>query len=130
MASRERHIRQGFGAVRPYLHGYLDLGDFVKHTFGAAELERHELGPTSFHIESQIGDSVVVLETGDPPHPSATVASVYVYVSDVDAAYRRALEFGATSVDEPQNKPYQERVAGVKDSFGNIWWISTFNASQ
>ncbi len=38
----------------------------------------------------------------------------------------RALELGATSVDAPADKPYQERNAGVRDSFGNIWWISTY----
>lgn len=79
------HIRHGLGAARPYLHGHLDLEDFVKQVFGAIEVERAEMGPKSFHIESRIGDSVVVLETGDPPHPSATVDSVYVYVEDVDA---------------------------------------------
>lgn len=126
MTSGGTHIRHRFGAVRPYVHGHLDLSDFVKHAFGAVELERHEMGPKAFHVESQIGDAVVVLETGDPPDPSATCASIYVYVEDVDAAYRRAIEFGATSLAEPEDKPYQERAAGVKDSFGNTWWISTF----
>ena len=128
MPTSARHIRHGFAAARPYLHGRLDLADFVRHVFGAVELERVEVGPKSFHIESQIGDSVVVLETGDPPHTSATPASVYVYVEDVDAAYDRALELGARSVAAPEEKPYRERQAGVTDSFGNIWWIATFKA--
>ena len=126
MTTSRNHIRHGFGTARPYLHGYLDLSDFVRDIFGAEEIERVEMGPKSFHIESRIGDSVVVLETGDPPSNEATVASVYVYAEDVDAVYRRALEFGATSVATPEDKPYQERAAGVKDSFGNIWWISKF----
>jgi PhnB protein len=130
MTLGEAHIRHGSGAVRPYLHGNLDLSDFVKHVFGAVEIERVEMGPKSFHVESRIGDSVVVMETGDPPDPSATQASVYVYVEDVDAAYRRALEAGATSIAAPEDKPYQERAAGVKDSFGNTWWIATFKASR
>jgi PhnB protein len=126
MTTRKKHIRHGFGAARPYLHGHLDLSDFVQRVFGAVEIERHEFGPTSFHIEVQIGDSVVVLETGDPPHSSATRGSVYVYVEDVDAACQRALECGATLLAEPEDKPYEERAAGVKDSFGNTWWISTY----
>jgi PhnB protein len=72
---------------------------------------------------------VVVLETGDPPHPSAAPASVYVYVEDVDATYNRALEFGAAPAAAPEDKPYLERGAGVRDSFGNIWWIATFKTS-
>jgi PhnB protein len=49
-----------------------------------------------------------------------------MWLKDVDAAYKRALECGATSLAEPEDKPYDERVAGVKDTFGNTWWISTF----
>lgn len=120
------HVRHGFGSVRPYVHGPLALWDLVKDAFGAVEIERHEFGPKSFHIEARIGDSVIVLETGDPPHPKATAGSIYVYVPDVDAAYRRALSRGAVPVAAPVDKPYQERQAGVRDSFGNVWWISTY----
>src|SRR5688572_26527058 len=56
----------------------------------------------------------------------STPGSIYVYVPDVDGAYRRALERGAISVAGPEDKPYQERQAGVRDSFGNTWWISTY----
>ena len=120
------YVRHGIGSVRPYVHGHLQLWDLVRDAFGAVELERHEFGPTSFHIEARISDSVIVLETGDPPHPEGTAGSIYVYVPDVDAAYRRALERGATSIAPPQDKPYQERQAGVRDSFGNTWWIATY----
>ena len=121
-----RHVRHGFGSVHPYVHGHLGLWELVREAFGAVELERHEFGPKSFHIEAQIGDSVIVLETGDPPHPSGTPGSIYIYVEDVDAAYRRALEHGASAVEAPEDKPYQERAAGVRDSFGNTWWLSTY----
>jgi len=100
--------------------------DLVKDAFHAVEIERHEFGPKSFHIEAQIGDSVIVLEIGDPPSPSGTPGSIYVYVPDVDDAYRRALERGTSSVAAPDDKPYQERAAGVRDSYGNTWWISTY----
>src|ERR1700730_6979047 len=129
MQVREAHIRHGFAAVRPYLHGHLDLADFVREVLCAFELDRIEAGPKKFHIESQIGDSVVVLETGDPPPPCATPASVYVYVEDVDAAYKRAIEFGAAPIAAPEDKAYHERGAGVRDSFANVWWIATFKPS-
>jgi PhnB protein len=60
----------------------------------------------------------------------ATHTSVYIYVSDVDAAYRRALQAGAVSLAEPEDKPYQDRVAGVRDSYGNIWWIGTYQGAH
>lgn len=121
------HVRHGFAAVRPYVHGHLDLWDLVEGAFGAVAIERHTFGPKSFHIAARVADSVIILETGDPPHESGRPGSIYVYVPDADAAYRRALALGATSLSEPQDKPYQERQAGVRDSFGNVWWIATFS---
>jgi PhnB protein len=126
MTEHLEHIRHGFGSVRPYVHGHLELWDLVEHAFGAVEIERHEFGPKSFHVEARIGDSVIVLELGDPPSPSGTPGSIYVYLPDVDAAYHRALERGTTSIAAPEDKPYEERAAGVRDSFGNTWWISTY----
>ena len=123
-----QHVRHGFGCVRPYVHGHLAMWDMVKDAFGAVELERQEFGPTSFHIEAQIGDSMIVLETGDPPSSEGVPGSIYVYVPDVDESYRQALDRGAVSIAAPEEKPYQERAAGVRDTFGNVWWISTYRA--
>jgi hypothetical protein len=69
---------------------------------------------------------MIGMEVGDPPHPGGKPASIYVYVEDFDAAYQRALAVGATSTTPPENKPYQERAAGVKNSFSNIWYIATY----
>lgn len=121
MGSVGKFVRHGMGTVRPYLYGPNDLLDFVTEVFGAEELERNATGKGA-HVEVRIGDSVVVLELAEPS-ATATRASVYIYMEDVDAAYRRALQAGATSLAEPQDKPYGERNAGVKDTFGNIWWI-------
>jgi PhnB protein len=125
MSSEKEHIRNGAGAVRPYLFGRLDLIDFVKDVFGAVELERNNVAG-GFHVQARIGDSVVVMAAMDPPYPAATKASTYVYVDDVDAVYARAIAAGADTVAGPKDQPYQERNATVRDSFGNIWYISTY----
>lgn len=124
MSTTNPHIRHGFGSVRAYLYGPVDLLEFVSQVFEAQELERADTGG-GIHAEVQIGDSVVILELGDVPSEFVTRGSVYIYVPDVDATYHRALQMGATSLDAPADKPYQDRNAGVKDSFGNIWWIGT-----
>lgn len=122
------YIRHGVGAVRPYLYGPASLVEWVRTTFDAEELERAE-AENGEHVELRIGDSVVVLETGDPAPGAATVGSVYVYVEDVDSTYERAIAGGGTSLGVPENKPYRERGAGVRDSFGNTWWIATYRGA-
>lgn len=130
MSSNTQHIRHGFGAVRPYLYGGIDLPEFVQKVFGAVELERHEFSERSFHYEARVGDSIIVIEAGDlPAHVSGTKASIYVYVEDVNETYAGALKLGATSIAAPEDKPYQERSAGFMDTSGNTWWISQYIAA-
>jgi PhnB protein len=50
---------------------------------------------------------------------------LYVYVDDVDAIYRRAIDAGATSVEKPLDLPYGDRRGMVKDAWGNLWQIAT-----
>jgi PhnB protein len=52
-------------------------------------------------------------------------ASIYLYVTDCDRVYQRALDAGGTLVFEIMNLPSGERYGGVKDCCGNIWWIAT-----
>lgn len=131
MANRSTHVRHGIGSVRPYIYGPVRLLDFVKAIFDAVELERHEFGPESFHVEMQIGDSAVVIEAGElPPDTSPWTCAIYVYVEDVDAVYDRAMNLGASPLSPPEDKPYQERQAGFVDAAGNTWWIATYKQQQ
>jgi PhnB protein len=50
---------------------------------------------------------------------------LHLYLEDADAAYQRALDAGATSLREPEDQFYGDRTAGVKDDFGNQWWLAT-----
>jgi PhnB protein len=122
------YVRQGMATVRPYLYGHADLVDFLAEIFSAKVIEQVGELPNA-HVEAQIGDSILALEIGEA-FRSPTYSSVYVYVDDVDATYQRALQAGAISVAEPADKPYQERNAGVKDTFGNIWWIATYTGER
>ena len=122
-----KHIRQGFGTVRPYLYGAYELPQFLNEVFGAREIERHEQpNRRGAHVELAIGDSVLVVEAGElPPTVEPESASVYVYVEDVDEAYRRAIAGGADSIHEPTEQPYGERSCGF-NAFGNTWWVATY----
>lgn len=127
MAKHESHIRQGFSSVRPYIHGPVSLLDFVVEVFGAVDIERQEFGPDSYHVELKIHDSIIVIEAGElPPEVTPWKNSIYIYVEDTDATYKKAIELGAQSIAEPETKPYQERQAGFIDAGGNTWWVATF----
>jgi PhnB protein len=43
----------------------------------------------------------------------------------VDATYSRAVNAGAVSISEPADQSYGDRSGGVKDAFGNQWYIAT-----
>ena len=59
----------------------------------------------------------------DKQTPSSVM--LYVYVNDVDATYKKAIDAGAKSLREPQNEFYGDRSAGVDDGSGIQWWIAT-----
>lgn len=127
MSTVASHIRHGRGSVRPYVHGPVGLPEFVSAVFQGVELERHEFGPQSFHVEMQVGDSVLVIEAGElPAGIKPWQSAVYVYVEDVDAVFARAVEFGANVLAPVEDKPYQERQGGFLDAAGNTWWVTTY----
>lgn len=120
-------IPEGYHSVTPYLvvPRVSALIDFLKRAFDARETYRMPRADgTVMHAEVRIGDSNIML--GEPmgewkPMP----ASVYLYVEDADAVYRRAIESGATSLMEPADQFYGDRHGGVQDPSGNHWWIAT-----
>jgi PhnB protein len=72
--------------------------------------------------EIRIGDSLVMVSSADAREPFP--AFLYVYVDDVDSTHRRALDAGATSLEEPLVTPYGDRRAMVRDRFGNVYQIA------
>jgi uncharacterized glyoxalase superfamily protein PhnB len=107
--------------------------DFYKKAFGAEEMVRM---PTPdgkiMHAEIRIGDSVVFLSEEAPsmgsvaPQPGTpTSISLHLYVEDVDAAYKRAVEAGATAKMPPADMFWGDRFSKVSDPFGHAWSIAT-----
>ncbi len=123
-------IRAGFTSLTPYLHVANAAAeiDFIKRVFGAEELGRYPApdGSRIMHAELRIGDSMV--EMGEVPQPKPT--PLHVYVPDVDAAYQRAMEAGAVSLNPPTDHEYGERGASVRDAEGNHWYLATANGAR
>jgi uncharacterized glyoxalase superfamily protein PhnB len=120
-------IRPGFQSVTPYLivASARQMIEFAKRAFGAEEVSCHEDGGRVAHAELRVGNSLLELSDARLEYP-ATQMTLHYYVADVDAVYAQALEAGATSLMGPTDHPYGERGAGVKDPFGNSWYLATW----
>ena len=120
-------IPDGYHTVTPYLivPDAAKLIDFLKQAFDAQESVRMARPDGRIvHAELRLGDSVVMMsDAGEESQVRSCM--IHLYVPDVDAAYQRALEAGATSVRGPENQFYGDRSGGVKDPFGNDWAIAT-----
>jgi uncharacterized glyoxalase superfamily protein PhnB len=120
-------IREGFRAITPYLFAQnaAHLIEFISKAFGGEETYRKERPDGAItHAEMRVGDSMLMLGEATPqfgPMPT----SIYLYVTDSDSVYERALSVGGVSVFPIMTLPNGERYGGVKDPFGNIWWIAT-----
>ncbi len=99
--------------------------DFAINVLNAEVILRMDRDDGSLlHGSLRIGDSVIMLADATKDAPAFPVW-LHVYVPDVDATYRRALEEGAMPVQEPSEQGDGDRRGGVKDRTGNTWWIST-----
>jgi len=130
MGADKRYIFEGFSEVTPYIYGGIALVDFMKHVFDAEITHVPEPDPSGqFHGEARIGGARLMFGVGHFVDKSQQ-AAVWVYVPDVDATYRTALKAGASSVREPADQRWGDRVCGVKDGFGNTWWIATHKGAN
>ena len=127
MSSTVKPIPDGYRTVTPYLvvENAEKLLEFLTNAFDAkvTTCTRHSDGSVG-HAEVKIGDSMIMIGQASPqsqPMPSM----LYLYVPDTDAVYAQAVKAGGVSIMEPANQFYGDRNAGVKDHFGNQWWIAT-----
>jgi PhnB protein len=126
-AKGESYKPKGLQSVNPYLHPLRaePLIAFLKRAFGAEEVAKYA-SPDGVvhHAVVRVGDSVV--EMGEAHGKYETMRSMfYLYVPNVDDVYRQAVAAGATSFQEPTDQFYGDRSAGVRDAFGNTWYIAT-----
>jgi len=95
---------------------------FIQHVFDATG-DFNPNRPT----ELRIGDSLLMVGSTIDRKPMP--AFLYVYVPDADEVFRRAVDRGATPIEEPRDTPYGDRRAMVEDSWGNAWQIATHRGS-
>ena len=79
------------------------LVEVLKHVFGATGEYRPDMPAVM-----RIGDSTVMISDAGIREPSP--AFLYVYVDNTDETYRRALEAGARSLEEPIGRQSSMRI--------------------
>jgi PhnB protein len=128
-------IPEGYHTATPYLiiKGAAKAIDFYRNAFGATELMRFP-GPngTVGHAELKIGDSPIMMadEMPDmgyrsPQSLGGTAVSILIYVDDVDAVAKRAVNAGAKVLKPVQDQFYGDRSGFFEDPFGHQWTIAT-----
>lgn len=127
MAPNVKPIREGFHTITPYIlvGGAAKFIDFMKEAFGAEEKLRVPMPSGKImHAEVKIGDSMIELSDGNEQY-APSPCHLHLYVPDTDAVYAQAMRAGAASIEAPNDKPYGDRSAGVRDAWGNSWFIAT-----
>ena len=112
-------------SLTPFLHvaDVRKTVDVLHDAFGAELVAFDRAGdPPHDHADVRIGDSMVMVGELTPGF-APTTSAFYLTVSDVDAVYQRALRAGLTSMHPPQDRPWGDRMAHVKDALGNSWFI-------
>ena len=107
--------------------------DFYKRAFGAGEVMRMAAPDGKvMHAELKVGDSIFFLgdELPDmgarsPQSLGGVTGSLHIYVRNVDAAFKRAVDAGAEATMPVADMFWGDRYGKVKDPFGHEWGLAT-----
>jgi|SRR5579883_3068171 len=124
-------IPEGMHTVTPQLNleGAADAIEFYKKAFGAKEVARalDPAGKKVMHAEVRIGDSPVFVNDVFPEMGEGAKASrsnLWLYVEDVDQAFKRATDAGAHAKLPPTDMFWGDRMAQVTDKWGVYFTIA------
>jgi uncharacterized glyoxalase superfamily protein PhnB len=129
-------VREGYQTVTPALtvRNAAEAIEFYKKAFDAEEIMRMPGpdGKSIMHAEIRVGNSRIMLADEAPSmgcQAPVTVGgpsgSLYVYVADVDAAFKRAVAAGAKVLVPVTDMFYGDRFGSVEDPSGHRWGLAT-----
>lgn len=96
--------------------------EFTKKALGAEELGRLEEDGLIRNAQLRITDCTFMVSEANGIGPLQQ--SQYLYVDDVDQTIEQAVSAGAECLFDAEDMPYGDRQGGIKDPFGNYWWVS------
>ena len=128
-------IPEGYHTIVPYLlvRNAAAAMDYYKKAFGAVEVGRYvQPDGRVGHADMTIGDSHFMLADEFPERgyvgPQAiggTTFGMALYVDNVDALFKRAIDAGGRVDRAPADQFYGDRTGTLIDPFGHKWSIST-----
>ena len=132
-------IPEGFHTVTPsfIFKDSLKAIDFYQKAFDAENLGVFPSpdGKSTMHAVIKIGNSILMMGDEMPEGECAKSAettgaspiSLFVYVTDVDAAFKQAVAAGGAEVMPVSDMFWGDRCGTLKDPFGYTWMIATHN---
>jgi PhnB protein len=130
-----KRIPDGYNTVTPYLivGSGVEAIEFYKKALGAREKYRINAPEGKLgHAELVIGDSTIMLadefpEMGarSPKSFGGTPVSLMIYVEDVDARFKQAIDAGAKETRPLRDQFYGDRSGTFEDPFGHTWTIAS-----
>ncbi len=127
-------IPDGYRAVTPSLtfKNTQKAIDFYKKALGATVVDSfaNPNGTGIMHAVIKIGDCLIMLGDEMPHCPSAETLggspiSLFVYVTNVDEAFKKAVDAGGSVVFPVGEMFWGDRSGNLKDPFGYQWMIAT-----
>src|SRR5687768_13418760 len=134
MSNGVKAVPAGYEGVTPYLicRNAEAAIEFYKKAFGAEELFRIGSPGMVGHAELKIGSAIIMMAD---EHPAIGVVSpqtlggtpvqLMIYVEDVDAFTRKAVDEGLEVVRPLADQFYGDRSGQFKDPFGHVWAFAT-----
>jgi uncharacterized glyoxalase superfamily protein PhnB len=108
--------------------------DFYKKAFNAkvVDLFPNPVGKGVMHAVIQIGDSLLMMGDEAPGMTAksaetigASPISLFIYVPNVDEAFRQAVAAGAVALMPVADMFWGDRAGNLKDPFGYSWMLAT-----
>jgi PhnB protein len=134
-AKKVSAVPAGYHTATPYLTVNDGAGalEFYQRALGAREVMRMAApGGKIGHAEIRIGDSHIMLSdefpgtsTKAPTSLGGTTGSVMLYVPNVDAAFKKAVDAGCKSIMAPADMFWGDRFGKLEDPYGNQWGMAT-----
>jgi uncharacterized glyoxalase superfamily protein PhnB len=130
LMAKVKAVPEGMHTVTPALtlDGAAEAIELYKRAFGAEEVMRapDPSGKKVWHGQIRIGNSAVFVNDVFPDMgATARPSRLWLYLEDVDAAFKRATDAGCKAMMPPADMFWGDRMALVQDRWGNDWTIAT-----